>query len=628
MASTTVVSLLLLLALCICAATANLTIEERLDQLNASVFFLHAYGQQVASYYIRAREIVVSVELYQNASEQLAPEFVRSVKDAEITSARAQIVIEAFHAEYVSHDTATDHFQSLRTGMTCSMEVSVALEDLVQTAQQIVMPGVLEYETQFWAVVQHIWQRRDLAANHSCGRPSACQWSLIVMTWLVVLYSGYSWYNERLQVRLERILLGGGVVAFVLCLILFCWMPTLRPNEMLFLQDNPDANHTLTEAAEAVTHHLDALVQYCHAINHFNATVLGRMMSFSKRVDEVIHSEGPDSPEVALQLAIQTREMLQEQRTKLEQLANSRRGSEKTDLDPLLNFVVAFEMYFSHMEMSLYTSMRVGMEMNRFFAEHMDILYHYVNQGKLVEYVSVLHEIHRAEMSSLAKLSQAHHLVRATNDAARKIRHESQRLKAPLESEQMLAWAKKLASNAGIGTGLLPILAAPLIPLPGLAVLPATVVSVAVVAIGYNMADRYGKDEAQANIAIIVNQGLDKTMAAIENYISTRERTVNVIMQDVEMAMNSVNKSIGMFHRINMRLPSGPDSKATDGSAELRMIGAGIGRSKESIERLSRRYQSAMDSLFHNILKSPEIAVPAVAFTRQLPSDLSVSEED
>lgn len=367
------------------------------------------------------------------------------------------------------------------------------------------------------------------------------------------------------------------------------YLDTLGPYIEEFVHCSNDANGTLRY-----------LNDYCEVMDVYNKTILGGIIEFANNVTAIAARE-TTSPEVALQLVVQTKERIKAQKTSLAKLSAARtKGSRKTELDKLLEFLDYFEIFFAQMELSVYSNLKAGYDMNHFFMEHLDIISTHIQNGDLISCVSILSELYRQQTTQLSNLQKANKYVHDTNDAITQIRIESTRLQPELESEEMDFWIKKMASKGSMAAISIPVLAA--FSIPALAAAPIGAAGAAVALIGYNWKDAYEKAEKDTRSVIQEIIRLDDILRQTEDGLSNHEKVLTMLMEDVGAVLRAVNQSQSRFGHIQLR--------RAFSSREMAFLTSGVERTKDAVKTLNSRYESAMATLFKRILAMSSTTPP------------------
>jgi hypothetical protein len=375
-------------------------------------------------------------------------------------------------------------------------------------------------------------------------------------------------------------------------------LETVEPYVHEFESALADANHTV-----------GYLSDYCEAMDLYNRTVLSGIIEFANNVSALASRESTD-PEVALQLVVQTKERIKVQKHSLVKLSASRmRGSKNTDLDKLLEFLDYFEVFFSQVEINIFSNLKAGYDMNQFFMEHIDIISHHVSSGDLVSCVSILNELYRQQLAQLANLHKANRYVHDTNEAITQIRIESTRLQPELESEEMDFWIKKMASKGSMAALSLPMLAAFSVPVA--AVAPIGIAGAAIALIGYNWKDAYEKAEKDTRAIIQDIIRLDDILRQTEEGLSNHERVLTMLMENVGDVLRAVNQTQSRFAHVQLGRSFSP--------REIDFLLTGASRTKDSVRTLNSRYENAMGVLFKRILTKAHPPPPPAPVKLELP---------
>lgn len=346
------------------------------------------------------------------------------------------------------------------------------------------------------------------------------------------------------------------------------------------------------------------LQEYCEAMDMFNSTVLQGVMQFSERVTSLVSADATE-PEMALELVTQTRERLGHHKTALQRLGASRSGNPKTNIEKLLLFLNYFELFFSQLEITLYSNLKLGYQLNRFFLENLHLLHEHIERGQLLPCVAILTDIHRQELSQFGALSKANDFVRATNDAVERIRNESGRIQPELQSEEMMFWIKQTASTVGMyGSSLLPVMA--IVALPALTLVPATAIAGGVALLGYNWKQSFASAEVETRDLMQEILHLNEILESTETRLTNYEKMLGTLLGDIWNVIRYTNQSSHRMQFIKVR--------RTLLTREQSMLRDGVVRVEKAIEQLEKRYERALETLFQRIVSSrppaPPLALP------------------
>ena len=601
------VLVLLLLWLAACAAADadmnQLSVEQHIDSVILNTEALHKLAEALLQRHHLARSIVVDSAFPLNS---FTLDLTRNVKNAEQRAVALATNVALFKTELdVDNPVPTKVFENIKEGRV--MYARIELTELRDTIRQSVFPHAYKLKHDAESLADQIMYEYTPANNlerQVSDHGSMLEW--IVIVGVVVLPTFAMWRSIKRGNHLQPTLvfLVGIVVAAGAISSVRLFRSTYGPSPLVLdLRSTlPCHKHTrcvspweeAMRLAGSLNETLSWLTDYCMALDLFNETVVHGIVEFSHRVSQIATADGGTDPEVALELVVQTRERIQTQKTNLERLSATRKyKSAGTELERLLSFLQAFELFFSQMEISIYANLRAGLEMNRFFSDNLDILVHHIRDGRLGMCLHVLTELYRQQDGQLAKLRQANQFVTATNDAITKVRLESTRIQPSLQSDEMTAWIKKMAAQTSVVSGLLPALAPLLAPAGGI-VIPVAVAGVAIAGMGYNWQGYYQQAEADARDVITELIALDKVLQRTETGLTAHETTLTVLMEEIKSVMQNVNKSEARFQHIRIH--------QSFGESEIAMLTKGVSRVKESVELLSKRYQQAMDRLFTSIV--------------------------
>jgi hypothetical protein len=614
---------------CVASNVRAETLSERLAEIQHLAPILHTEAQGLYNRYHAIRKLVLESQF----PVHLFPDhFSRLAKNAEKESLQLTVITRQFNDELLSYNAS----ETLQSDIDANrwFFAHIALEELNQTINSTVA-------NQLKQVVQQAGEL-SYVMFHNCntsliGNDPDCPFSFyaLVIFGTILLWCLIVQFVVR---RFFSIPAGCGVMVWTFPILLFLvlqfYVVVNGPSEFNVVRCFSKVYATMVSldnlrhlvptpsndadvlriilCTERITEHLQWMLDYANGMHVFNETVLGAIQEFSHRLSIAHSDESSNSPEVALQLVLETRERIQRHKNTLERLALTRqqRNDKGAQLDVLLSFIQAFELFFSRMEISIYMNLRTGLDVNQFFAENLEILYQHIRDGKFAQCLHILNEMYRQYNDQLDKLRQANKFVSAANDAISSVRLESTRLQPPLRVEEMEAWVQKLGYRATVsGASFAPLLG-PLL-LPGLSNpitgIPLTAACITVAVVGYNWSKYYEQVEADSRIVLTELVSLDKVMEQTENQLTAHETMLSMLMQEILGVMTNVNKSSARFGHIQ------PQRHLSE--RELQMLDSGVNRVKQSVATLSQRYQLAMDTLFARIVQAAQTRQAALSAT-------------
>jgi hypothetical protein len=246
------------------------------------------------------------------------------------------------------------------------------------------------------------------------------------------------------------------------------------------------------------------------------------------------------------------------------------------------------DLVFSAMEVSLFTNLKIGHDINSLIEDDFGIILEYIDKGKLRDAVALLEDVYRHQEEQLGRLNATNAFVRHASNSVATLRRESSKVKPDLASEEWFMGVKKTAS--GFGTVALPMVAAVGLPI---AAVPAGLIGAAIVAMGYALTDSYRGAEQNTREVLLALSALDQVLYKTEEALSDHERTLVILKEDVHSVMTSVNRSQSRFRAVlHAKLV---------GSQEYSLLRKGVDRVVRDSAALNKRYIDAMNGLYAKI---------------------------
>ena len=363
--------------------------------------------------------------------------------------------------------------------------------------------------------------------------------------------------------------------------------------------DRAAANEqSLGEAVRGVNQTLGWLLDYARSLDELDSTVFDSLVEFSRRV-AAIATQNQTHPATALALVHQTQDQLKQQRAALVAISNSRVSTTtETDLRVFLDLIQSYEMIMSHSELQILANLQLGLDVNRFFGEQLDVIGHHVRAGSLAPCIHMLLELYTQQQYLLQKIGQANHFVTATNNAVTAVRAESTRLQPALRGKEFRDWISKTA--VAVGTAVTVPSAVTAISIAGgpLVFGAVSIGATAIAALAYIGPYRYYEYAQEEDRRIVeLLGGADEALAMVERTLGGHERMLTLLMEEIRSVLFAVNSTQMRVERVRLI--------RTFSDRERDVIEHGLSSIRSALQPLTVHYSAAIEKLFGRILNDP-----------------------